>query len=375
MGEDKQIQKAGDNSQQIQANNIYIHNGLTEEQVRLICAEMTQKAIADCTFTATQIAKDHIDKFNSVLIPHIQQIESDFNSFTDPSFQVLLRKAQLTAACSGKDEDYKILSELLIHRVKNKTNIKKKASITKAVEIVDQIDDDSLLGLTFFLLITYFVPRTGVISAGLGVLNDLYSKLDLESLPKGDLWLDNLSILGAITTNTIVSPIPFCEGMYSSLPGYVCAGIKKDSENYLRAQEILNNTRFHSKILVDNELLEGYVRLPISQSKIPDEIIVEVSSIKDYSLNSISFPHSIGYVLSDLEKEAFSSILELYDRDSSVIATVKKEFKEIMQNYPSINKAMMWWDSLEHSITLTSVGKVIAHTNAKSINPTLPDLD
>ena len=374
MGEDKQIQKAGDNSLQIQAGTI-INNGITEERARQVFLEESKKALAEYEYEAFHIAEDRVRRLEEIVISRLEKVESGFDSFADPAFQVLLRKAQITAACTGRESDYKILSELLAHRVKNRANIKKKASISKAVEIIDQIDDDSLLGLTVFLSITYFVPASGVISDGLSVLDDLYSKFDLKNLPTGNLWLDNLSILGAINTNTIVSLKPFMEVMFSELSGYACAGIKKDTDNYTTAREILKGTRFHTNILVDNELLEGYVRLPICKLDIPDKIVVEVSSVKNYSMNSVSYSRSIEYVLSDPEKEILRSIVELYDNNHVVIKEVKKRFDEKMKSYPYICEAMAWWDSLKHSINLTSVGKVIAHTNAKSIAPSLPDLD
>ncbi len=175
MGSDKQIQKAGDGSQQNQATYMIINNGITEERARAICSEVALKEIAECTEEAEKTAKERIDQFAGFFIPRLQQIEEGFQSFTDPAFQVLLRKAQLTAACSGREDDYKILSELLAHRVKNKESGKKKASITKAVEILDQIDEDSLLGLTVFHAINEYGPKTGIISEGLAMLDMLYS--------------------------------------------------------------------------------------------------------------------------------------------------------------------------------------------------------
>ena len=171
----KQVQKAGENSQQIQAGtiNIYqgnIYQGITEQRAREICFEMAKKALEECATEADETANRRINEFAGILVPRIQKIEADFNSFSDPAFQILLKKAQLTAACTERNDDYKILSELLVRRVKNKSNIKKKAIITKAVEILDQIDDDSLLALSVFLTMDSFIPTSGSISKGLKVI-------------------------------------------------------------------------------------------------------------------------------------------------------------------------------------------------------------
>lgn len=198
--EGKQIQKAGDGSQQIQAQNVYIANGISEQRVREICSEVAVAAISNNSLEATGIAMQRIERFVDLLLPRIQRIEKDFESFSNPSFQVLLRKAQLTAACTERDIDYHILSELLVHRINNKSNIKKKASIAKAVEIIDQVDDDSLCAITVLHAVTNFVPLSGNILEGIGALASLYDKLDYENLPKDKNWVDNLSILGCMTT-------------------------------------------------------------------------------------------------------------------------------------------------------------------------------
>ena len=54
-----------------------------------------------------------------------------------------------------------MLTELLAHRVEKKSDRKTKASISKAVEIVDQIDDDALCGLTVVYAINSWATVAG----------------------------------------------------------------------------------------------------------------------------------------------------------------------------------------------------------------------
>lgn len=214
---DKQVQKAGDNSQQLQAEKVYIINGITEERVRAICSEVAVKAIADNSNESNELAMKRIDCFTELMLPRIQSIEKTFESFAHPAFQVLLRKAQLTAACTERESDYKVLTELLVHRIKNKDNIKKKASISKAVEIIDQIDDDSLCALTLLHAITYFAPLSGNITEGINALTNLYCNLNYGDLPTDKLWLDNLSILGCMTVTPFLVLSPFEDRLFNSL--------------------------------------------------------------------------------------------------------------------------------------------------------------
>lgn len=366
----KQAQSAGNNAQQFQAEtvNVTVYQGITEERARELFVEMSRKAIADNTEEAFEVANQRVSQFENQLIPRIQQIEENFNSFSDPAFQVLLKKAQLTAACSEREDDYSILSELLVHRIKNKSNVKKKASITKAVEIIDQIDEDSLQALTTFHAISYFSPIPGNISEGLRVLDELYLKLRVDNLPTDSLWIDNLSILGAINTTSFGGLKKYEQYFSENLSGYVCAGIKKGSSAHSRAVELLKENAILENILIDNELLPEYLRLPITNEQAINNLQFECSIVKGTKIN-LTLP------LSDKQKDCLKEIFSMYDKDKDLISRVKSSFVEKLDSYPNIMKARAWWNSLSGSINLTSVGRVIAHTNAKSIDNSLPDLD
>lgn len=363
----RESQIAGDNSQQIQAGTIVINQGISEQRVREVCSELSQQTIAECTAEATAVAQARMNDFANVLIPRIQQLEEDFHSFSDPSFQVLLRKAQLTAACTTRENDYSVLSELLVHRVKNKTDIKKKASIAKAVEIIDQIDDDSLNAMTLFLAMSQFWPVSGSISGGMDALDNLFSHFDTDQLPTNDLWMDNLSILGAANIVSFGSLKKYEQYTAETLSGYACVGIKKDSPEYRNAIELLKGNSISETALVDHELMPEYVRLPL-----PNKIAIDTLQLVKQNNGEGS---AIDYPITDQQKKCFREIWNMYSKDSTLLNQIQKLFGEKQDEYPSIRRAKCWWNEIKGSFSLTSVGKVIAHTNAKSIDPTLPDLD
>lgn len=347
MTNDKQVQKSGDHSVQTQVGqqtiNYYIIN--TAEEARGVFDEMGRRAAEESFARGFELGQNRINAFAEVVIPKIQEIDEKFQSFSDPAFQILLKKAQITAACSDRNADYGILSELLVHRIKNKENIKKKASIAKAVEIIDQIDDDSLCGLTVFLAVQNFIPATGNISEGLKVLNDLYSKLELGDLPTDDLWIDHLSMLNAINVIPFTKLIKFEELLARNLDGFVCVGIEKGSLQYNQAIEILDKCSIDHDILVDHELMNGYVRLALSEKGNSEQRIY------------------------------FETIYKLYSNDEEKRKEVVNKFENLLHSFPSIKRISDWWNTIEQHIKLTSIGKVIAYTNAKRYDSTLPDLD
>lgn len=372
MEMNNQIQKAGDNSQQIQAGTVIIQQyGITEERVREICVEISKRAIKECTDEATAIANKKIEDFENVLIPKIQQIEGDFKSFSDPGFQVLLKKAQLTAMCSERRDDYKLLSELLVHRIKNKTNRKKKASITKAVEIIDQIDDDALNAMTVFHAMSNFIPATGNIKEGLSVLDNLYKKFDICELPNDDLWIDNLSILGAVRIMPFFAHSRFEDFLYQRLNGYICVGIKKESDDYKKAVETLAKNNLEETLLVNHELMEGYVRLCITNKN-------QIEKMKILRVETKLADGSIPVVSGEATKEqinCLNEIWKLYVQDKALQSEVKNNFNTLLYSFEVIKKLCLWYNSIRQNVNLTSVGMTIAHVNAKRIDNTLPDLD
>jgi hypothetical protein len=187
--ENKQVQKARDNAQQLQASNMIVNIGINEKRAREIYQEMNLQVRKDYTEEALKIANSRVKEFENRLMPKMESVEGALEAFTDPSFQLLLVEAQKTAASTERPVDYDLLSELLIHRFQKGENRITRAGISRAVEIVDEISDDALLGLTVAHSISYFFPASGNIHIGLDVLNDLFVKSFMENFQRGMIGL------------------------------------------------------------------------------------------------------------------------------------------------------------------------------------------
>ena len=197
------VQQAGDNAQQIQAETVIINNGINEAQARELYSEMSKKAMKEYTAESHSLIEKRITDFANILIPRIEKIENGLEAFADPEFQVELKKAQVASACTDKEADYEMLSELLLHRIENKDNRRAKASISKAVEIVDKIEDDGLCGLTVVYLAEKISVNMGEIKKGLSILNDTFSNVINTDLPTGISWISYLDILDVIRASDL----------------------------------------------------------------------------------------------------------------------------------------------------------------------------
>lgn len=245
-----QLQKAGKDSQQIQIGNVIINSaGITEERARAVFNEMIPQALANYTEEAQKIATERVNKLEERIMPQINQVEGLLPAFADPAFQVLLRKAQQKAAITERENDYDLLTELLVCHVQKGNDRKNRAGIVKAVDIIDTIDNDALCALTIAFVLDNFWPVTGNAKEGIEVLSQMYNALIYESLPSNLDWLDHLDILGVIRI-TPFSQMNKIEDIFTRrFDGCVSVGIKKGTEEYESALQIIQSIGLNKNIL------------------------------------------------------------------------------------------------------------------------------
>lgn len=361
---EKQRQEAGDNSQQIQIQNLIL-NGISEERARIIFKELFDSTISDYTQEAIEIAMSRNKEFERAYIPKLVK-ENILESFKDPSIQFLLKDAQRAAASTERPVDYELLSELLVHRVKKGNDRNIRAGVSRAVEIVDKISDEALLGLTVLHSILTFSPSSGDITIGLDVLDDIFDKITYLNLPNGNEWLEHLDILNAIRINSFFASDKFIDIFSQVLSGYVVAGVRIDSDAHTKAMKIIEQNQIPPNILASNILVDGYLRLVIS-NEIGIENLLIIHNVAPNMIHKSPFNQE--------QKNAVRDILKLYDNSSAIMNKVKEQFSKELNKRKSLKAVSEWWDTLPFSFSITSVGRVLAHANAQRCAPTLPALD
>jgi hypothetical protein len=365
----KQSQKGGNGSTNIQAEQMIVQVGIDEKRAREIYQEMNLQLKKDYTEEALKVANERVKEFENRLMPKMENVQGALEAFADPSFQILLLEAQKTAASSERTADYDLLSELLIHRFKKGENRIVRAGISRAVEVVDEISDEALLGLTAFHAVSSFLPATGDIDQGIDVLDELFGKIFYGKLPTGNDWLDHLDILDAVRLSSL-SGLKKIEQYYpEQLSGYVDAGIEKKSENFTKAMDILDANALPQNILVQHALNSEFVRLPVPVRQQIDSLkLVQAIS---HSGQLIQFNVS----LTEKQKGALNSIYDLYDSNVNIKTGNTRLFMENWDKRANLKALRHWWNNLNIGIQITSVGKVLAHSNAQRCDNNLPPLN
>ena len=350
-----------------QSNIIIIKNNGANELIENLKKDVAFM-LAQQQLVSEDRAREKLEFFSEKLLPKLVKAEM-IDAFKDPAIQIFFREEQKTALCSERDIDISILSEMLVYRIVNKENISKKASVSKAFEIIDKVSDDALIAITIHYL-NKFYPVTGNIKEGLNILDNLYENiLEGNNLPTDNEWIDNTEILGLTRVSSLTSLKRFEDILFEKLEGYCVTGIQKESEKYNAIIKKMNETNIPIRILVDHEFNPNYVRLNVVNLEQMNDLAILNFKIIDSKKNIIE------QKLSPKQLEILKDIYNETVKDKSMNQKIKEQLiLEIEKNY-SLNIVMKWWNNnLKPAVSLNSVGNVVAHTNAKRLKDDIPDM-
>lgn len=356
---DRQRQVAGTGAQQLQVSgDLVIHQGISEERAREIADETMRAVVSEYTEEANAIGSARIAELDGRVVRQLAD-SGYLGAFADPAFQVLLKKAQIGAACTDRESDYDVLTRLLDDRVRRGADRPIRAGIDRAVQIVDQLDESALVGLTVFRAVQQFSPSSGGVREGLETMDTLFGQLLVVPLPDGNEWLDHLDILDAVRVNPSGTLKTFHQ-FYpeAQFPGYLAAGVEagSEAEAHLVASLVVENIQVP---LVAHELRPGHLRVPFSTSKNLENALAKHPRLS---------PAARETLLRVAQEDAGLGLV-----DTTLIGPVM----DMVDALPSLGAVKRWWDEIPSACQLTAVGRVLATANAKrcDVQGLLPDLD
>ena len=366
-----QSQSAGDNSTQMQAtvinNNYYTSvTGIDEIRARDICKEEFAVACQNWTKEAIIIAEQRVHQLEDRLMPKMVAFDKSLSFFGDPAFQFTLRQAQISAASSDRESDYEMLSKLLLHRIEQGDKLDRRLGVCKAIEIVNQVTEEALIGLTMVYVVTKFIPVSNNVNEGLSVLDRLYGKvLDGNKLPTDNGWMENLDLLSAIRlgVQSINKFKKFDEYIPMQLKKYLVSGIDENSEEYKELRNEFIKVGLLTNCFVQHGLKPDFVKLSIDDEidKIHIDLTCENGSI-------LTVP------LSEEQKNAMSKAITLLRKDESADNSIKKVLMEKWDDYANLKIVKDWWNCLPVHFSITPAGVALANAYAQSKEPSIPSL-
>lgn len=358
----EQQQTAGNNSNQIIISG-NLNVGITESQARDICKAECAIALQNWSFQAGVLAEKRIQKLEDKMLPKILSYDEKLSIFGEPGFQILIRKAQIAAASSERESDYEMLADLLLHRAEQQENRERRLGISKAIEIVDQIDDLALIALSIVYAVSKYTPVSSNIHEGLGALNKLYGKiLNKCKLPTDYAWMEHLDLLAAIrlSPSGIHSFKKLEEYIPERLNYYFEEGLQVDSDDYNHVLEKFESLNIPLSCLERHPLRDGYVRLNVPKD------IDNIVFIMKTQQGEIKIP------LSEKQKDAFRLANKIAFKTDSNNSEMKKAFWNIWDKYQNLKDIRLWWDKLEKHFSITPVGVALANAYIRGKEPSIP---
>ena len=123
---------------------------------------------------------------------------------------------------------------------------------------------------------------------------------------------------------------------------------------------MLDTVKINRGILIPNECLDGFYRLAVRNKE---------------SIEELAFNFGVARVpLSPDQKDALKKIWGMYESEATLKKQAEDKFMEIWDSFETLHKLKGWWDSIPQAFSITQVGRVLAQTNAKRCDPSLPDL-
>ncbi|WP_367323519.1 LPO_1073/Vpar_1526 family protein [Streptomyces sp. HUAS ZL42] len=180
----KQIQRAGDNSTNFQAE--VIHAGISYRDARDIATDVYKENIPKFAEIAREVALERAEIFNEKLLDGIAP--ETLEALKDPDVQRSLFFAQQEYACSGEEDLRDVLIELLRKRMTSPVRDIRQLSITESLKTAPKLSAAHLSALSALLIL---------IRTRLGVANveDLRKKLrEILAPVVTDLHLSNADV-------------------------------------------------------------------------------------------------------------------------------------------------------------------------------------
>lgn len=354
MDINKQDQVAGDNSAQFQANtinnNFYTIAGVSEEKAREICRHEFQFAMQNWIEQASTIAEQRVSKLEDKILSKMQSHDKELKMFSEPAFQILLRKAQISAACTDKEADYDMLSSLLLHRVHQENNRERNLGIIKAVEIVDQIDEQALVALTIVYTMSKIIPVASNVDLALQNFDEVYKKLlNGNILPLGEEWMEHLDMLSAIRMNAKgIGAFNKMEAFFPKvMDQFIVTGLPSDSEDLYKIIIDLRNNGIPTDIIIDNPLVKG--------NKIINPLVSDTEKImfiSHYSGQSVEKKPNEQQILTI--KRAMQKFRELEGTNKPI-----DEFWCRWNSFPNLKNIREWFNQLPVLFNVTAIGRAL----------------
>jgi hypothetical protein len=340
----KQNQKSGDNSTNIQAHQIVVHQGMSLAEVRQVALDVFRSNFYHLAGKAHETAQARAEDITEQFLHKLEgENRAGFDKASDPDFQHALFTVQKEYARTGDRDLGELLIDLLVDRSKQEQRDILQIVLNESLNTAPKLTNSQLSALA----VVFFFRYTQNLGIGtielLGKHLDKYVQPFADSLPTGDSTYRHLEFCGCGSSDIRQVSLEALIG--SIYQGLFISGFD-GAEIVTRAISIGRDDRFFIPCLADSSKM---------QVRAVNKEHLE-KNLDKYGITSDDRAKITG--LMDVSKMSEADI------KAKVIA-----LRAYMEKVFGV-----WNTSDMRSFNLTSVGMAIGHANIKRLAGEFSDL-
>ncbi|MDO8263522.1 MAG: hypothetical protein Q7T21_09865 [Gallionella sp.] len=340
----KQDQQSGDNSTNIQANEIVVHQGLSYSDVKQVALDVFRANFYELVGKAHEIAGARAAEITEDFLKKLQsENPSGFSKAEDPAFQRALFTVQQEYASTGDKDLGSLLVDLLVDRSKHEQRDILQIVLNESLSTAPKLTNDQLAVLAVIFLFKYTQNH------GIGNHVMLGQYFDRNVLPFAD-------------------KLNKSDSCYQHLEYSGCGSIGMGEVGLVQVMKIHYQGMF----------LKGFDAVEVSQKEISvgldqrfflpclnDLTKYQVKATNKDGLNKLLDVHLIG-------QEDRTKIIALFDQG---LMSDEEVINKCVSIRPYMEQVFSTWASSSmKNFTLTSVGIAIGHANIKRLVGEFADL-
>ncbi|MDK1361934.1 hypothetical protein QNO00_16910 [Arthrobacter sp. zg-Y1219] len=317
---------------------------MTEERAAEIADKRARLVLEEYSREAAPKAFARIQELDQRVVSILAN-EGKLDALREPSYQIALQKAQISAASTEREGDYDLLARLLGQRA-NQDSRFVRASVDRAVQVVDMIDDAALRGLNMMWVISAFTPGGNSLGQGVKLLEGLLGKFPSHELPRGQRWLDHLDIIDLVriipgSLTTLKKFVPLYADKW---PGFLSMGVEEDVAKKVHGQS--TELGVAALQMVAHDLKPGYYRLRFHSTNQMRNVMREQKLPEDKIESAV---------------EIALSVCNLETKDDALVP----KLEELVAASDALKEIADWWDQIPDFPQPTTAGITVAYANSR----------
>ncbi|MBU1705967.1 hypothetical protein KKG19_04575 [Patescibacteria group bacterium] len=330
----KQSQKSGDNSTNLQAQNLIVNQGLSYGDVKEIALDIFNTNFLELSQEALQTAVKRAEEITNKFIEKLKiEKPGTIDAVKDPGFQYALFEAQKSYAKTGDKDMSDVLIDVLVDRVEHGERDLRQIVLDECISVIPKLTSSQLDTLTIVFLLKY------TRNFNIGDFSSLKQYLEVYIKP----FVDNLS-----KEQSLFQHLQFAGCGSLSIGSSKIEAIYKKTYRGLFFQGF-DQAAFEAQV-------GDFEKYGATTTKcLNDDQKLQINAIDEEALDKVAKDRN-------LDEDVSKKLKTMFNQNLMPDSVIKDKLIQLTDGF--MKKLFDIWDnSAMKNMTLTSVGIAIAQAN------------